>query len=159
MDQSETNSHEVLRDEILADAQRQAKRMIRKAEREAKAADRQGDRREPGRTQTANWQRPRQTAERKRTLMFATVPVEIGRMRAARVEQELLALREQVRDKLSAREGFDYGETLVTLAAEAIARMEGDAFVLELSEEDRKAFGATLAGRRAGRVPDARISP
>ena len=144
MDRSETTSHEVLRDEILADAQRQAARAIRKAEREAKAvldkATSESQEERSSKLATAQAE-----ADRKRTLIFATVPVEIGRMHAAHVEKELLSFRDKVRDKLLARKGFDYGETLVTLAAEALARMEGDTFVLELSEQDRKTFGAELA--------------
>ena len=144
MDRSETTSHEVLRDEILADAQRQAARAIRKAEREAKAVldKATGESQEERSSKLATAQAE---ADRKRTLIFATVPVEIGRMHAAHVEKELLSFRDKVRDKLLARKGFDYGETLVTLAAEALARMEGDTFVLELSEQDRKTFGAELA--------------
>jgi len=37
VNRSETTSHDVLRDEILADAQRQATRLIRKAQRDAQS--------------------------------------------------------------------------------------------------------------------------
>jgi V/A-type H+-transporting ATPase subunit E len=159
VERSETTSHEVLRDEILADAQRQATRVIRKAEREAKAVlDKvTGESQEERNGKLAAAQAE---ADRKRTLVFATVPVEIGRMRATRVEKQLLSLRDQVRARLQARKGFDYGETLVTLAAEALARMDGDTFILALSEQDQKAFGAKLAvvvPDRAGR-PDVTVT-
>ena len=159
MDRSETTSHEVLRDEILADAQRQAARVIRKAEREAKAVldKATGESQEERSSKLASAQA---AADRKRTLIFATVPVEIGRMHAARMEKQLLSVRDEVQAKLLARKGFDYGETLVTLAAEALSRMEGDTFVLELSEQDRKTFGAKLADLapdRAGR-PDITVT-
>lgn len=137
MDPPEAPSHDVLRDEILADAQRQAERIIRKAKREAKATiDKATAKSREERD--AKLEVARADAERKRTLVFATLPVAIGRMRAAHVEQELTSLRDKVRAKLLAREGFAYRETIVALAAEAIAGMEGDAFVLELSEEDQK---------------------
>jgi V/A-type H+-transporting ATPase subunit E len=151
VDLSETKSHAVLRDEILADAQRQAQRLIRKAEREAKsvldkaAADIQEER-------SSKLEAAQAKADRKRTLITATVPVEIGRMRAARVEQELLALRDQVRAKLRQREGYEYVETLASLAVEALASMEGETFVLELSEADRQAVGDALAASVEQRV-------
>jgi vacuolar-type H+-ATPase subunit E/Vma4 len=133
--------------------------LIRKAEREAKAvldkatAESQEER-------SVKLEEAQAKADRKRTLISATVPVDIGRMRAGRVEQELLALREQVRAKLRERPWDQYGEILVGLAAEALARMEGDAFVLELSEKDREKQGDALvaaAGQRAGR-PDIAVT-
>ena len=97
MDRPETTSHEVLRDEILADAQRQATRVIRKAERDAKAildkATSESQEERKGKMAAAQTE-----ADRKRTLMFATVPNEIGRMRATRVEEELLSLRDKIRE-------------------------------------------------------------
>jgi len=160
VDGSETTSHKVLRDEILADAQRQRERIIRKAEREAQtlrdkaAVDSQELR-------DRKLEAARAEADRKRELVLATVPVEVGRMRAARIEEELNSLRQRALDRLLARKDFDYGETLAVLAAEAIAQMEGDSFVLELaSEEDRRAYGAALeqsVPRRVGR-PDITVT-
>lgn len=151
MNRSDSSSHEVLREEILADAVRQAERMVRKAEREAKAlvAKVTDESEQERRSKLAAAEA---TAERQRILTLATVPIEIGRSRATRVERELLALRDQVRERLLARQGFAYGETLERLAAEALARMEGDAFVLELSANDLQQFGASLAGAVAARV-------
>jgi vacuolar-type H+-ATPase subunit E/Vma4 len=132
-----------LRDEILADAQRQATRLIRKAQREAQelldkaTAESQQER-------SDKLTAARATAERKHDLTLATVPVEIGRLRAARVERELLDLQQKVRERLLARQGYAYGETLAMLASEAIARMEGNEFVLGLTAEDLPVFGATL---------------
>ena len=93
MVQSETSSQDVLRDEILADARRQAERTIRKAEREAQAvidkAKAESQQERDGKLAMAH-----AAAERKRTLALATVPIEIGRLRAARAEQELTTLRD-----------------------------------------------------------------
>jgi V/A-type H+-transporting ATPase subunit E len=154
VDGTETTSHEVLRDEILADAQRQGTRLIRKAEREAKAildkATSESQHERDGKLAAAQAE-----ADRKRMLALATVPVEIGRMRAARIEKELLALHDQARARLQAREGFDYRATLETLAAEALARMEGDTFILALAEQDHEQFAARLpeAARKRAQRP------
>jgi V/A-type H+/Na+-transporting ATPase subunit E len=153
VNRSDSSSHEVLREEILADAVRQAERLVRKAEREAKAlVAKATDESEQERRQKLA--AAAATAERQRILTLATVPIEIARAQAARVEQELLGLREQVRQRLRTRQGFAYGEVLARLAAEAVARMDGDRFVLELSEEDLPKFGAALTAAvpaRAGR--------
>lgn len=145
MNRSDSSSHDVLREEILADAMRQAERTVRKAEREAKAlvAKATDDSAQERRSKLAAAEA---TAQRQRTLTLATVPIEIGRSRATRVERELVAMRDQVRARLLARQGFEYGEALVRLAAEALTRMEGDAFVLELSPDDLQEFGTALAG-------------
>ena len=151
MAQSDTSSQEVLRDEILADARRQAERAIRKAERDGQAAmekaksEAEQEREEKLATAHA-------AAERKRSLALASVPVEIGRMRAADVEQALRSLRERARQQLADRQGFDYGPTLALLAAEAIARMDGDAFVLGLSAADHSDYSKTLAAEVQARI-------
>jgi vacuolar-type H+-ATPase subunit E/Vma4 len=152
--QLNTRSHDVLRDEILADAQRQAERMIRKAERDAQAiVDKAAaESRQERETKLAA---ARAAAEHQHVLTLATVPVEIGRLRAIRVERELSALRDQVRTTLLARQGYPYGESLTVLAAEAIACMEGNEFILELSQDDLREFGATLVEavrKRIGRA-------
>jgi vacuolar-type H+-ATPase subunit E/Vma4 len=140
-----------LREEILADARRQAKRLIRNAQRDAEAliakAEEESDEERRQRLATAE-----ETAERKRVLALASVPVEVGRMRALRVERELQTLREQVRDRLSARDGLDYGRLLVALVADALQQMEGDAFVLELSKRDLRDFKKSLPAAVLERV-------
>jgi vacuolar-type H+-ATPase subunit E/Vma4 len=153
VERSESSSHQVLRDEIIADAQRQAERLVRKAQREAKLmVDKAVTECEQQCQEKLD--AARATAERHRMLILATVPVEIGRLQATRAEQELTAMRDAVLDRLLARTGFDYRDSLLALAAEAIARMEGDAFVLQLADQDLKEYGpglATGAAARAGR--------
>jgi vacuolar-type H+-ATPase subunit E/Vma4 len=159
VDRSESSSHTVLRDEIIADAERQAERLVRKAQRESRMlvdkAVAECEQQCQEKLATA-----RVAAEHHRMLTLATVPVEIGRMRALRAERELTALRDAVRDRLLARAGVEYGDSLLALAAAAVARMAGDAFVLQLAKEDLKTYGPKLAaavGARAGR-PDATVT-
>lgn len=151
MDLSESSSHTVLRDEIIADAERQAERLVRKAQRESKMlvdkAVAECEQQCQEKLATA-----RVAAEQHRMLTLATVPVEIGRMRALSAERELTALCDAVRDRLLARAGFDYGASLLALATEPVARMEGDAFVLQLGKEDLKTHGPKLAAAVAARA-------
>ena len=65
-------------------------------------------------------------ASRRSELILATVPVETGRLRAARIEALLESVREEARQRLLAREGFEYRETVIALAAHAISQMAGD---------------------------------
>jgi len=148
-----SNPGKVLTDEILADAGRQAERIITRAKREARQitdkAQAQADADREERLAAT-----RDEAERQRQLTLATVPIEVARMRADKVEAALQSVYDEARRRLLAREGFDYRETVAALAADAVGRLEGDAFVLELAEADREALGADLAEavrRRAGR--------
>ena len=143
----------VLTDEILADARRQAERIRTRAGREAKditdKAQTQADADRRQRLAAAH-----DEADRQRQLTLATVPIEVARMRAEKVEAALKSICDEARRRLLAREGFDYRQTVIALAAEAAGRLQGDAVVLELAAADTEALGADLAEavrRRAGR--------
>ncbi len=146
---------EILREEILADARRESEGIIRRAQQEAEtllanaAADADKVRQE-------RLDQARVEAARRKELILATVPVEAGRLRAARVEALLQSVCDEVRRRLLAREGLDYRETIVALAAEAVSQMAGETFAVKLSPPDRADLGAGLAEeivRRVGRLP------
>jgi len=144
---------QVLTDEILADARRQADRLRRRAERDAKETLQEAER-EAEADRTERLEKARAEADRRRRLTLASVPVEEGRRRAARIEEELEGIREAARERLRAREGYDYRAALVRLAAEALAGMDGQTFVLQFAEADRDALGPDVgaaAGDRDGR--------
>ena len=142
---------QVLAEEILADARRRADRLRRRAERDAKQTTDQAQRdAEADRQQRL--QRARAEADRRRRLTLATVTVEEGRIRAARIEEVLDGIRESARERLADRDGYDYREMLVRLAAGAVRAMEGRAVVLELSEADRQVYGPDLAAAVRDRV-------
>jgi len=148
----EPQPQQVLTDEILADARRQADRIRRKAERDAKDTvqavekDAQADR-------ERRLADARDEADRRRRLTLATVPVEEGRLWAARIEEALESVRAEARDRLARRDGFDYRQALVALADEAVEGMGAEAVVLELGASDRGTLGPDLAvaiGERIG---------
>ncbi len=154
---SNPNSPEVLSEEILADARRESDEIIRRARQEAEAllarAAAEADKARQERLNAA-----RAEAARRSELILATVPVEAGRRRSARVEALLESVYAEVSRQLLARDGFDYRATLIDLAAEAMGRMAGQTFVLKLATADRKAAGDGLRGdvaRRTGRSADA----
>jgi len=149
------NSPDILREEILADARRESEGIIRRAQQEAEVllgkATAEADKVRQERLDQA-----RTEAARRKELILATVPVEAGRLRLARVETLLQSICDEVRRRLLAREGFDYREAIVVLATEAVRQMAGEAFVVKLSPADRAGYGAGLAeeiARRVGRAP------
>lgn len=149
------NTSQVLCAEILAAARRASDEIIHRAQQEVEAllakATAEADQARRERLEAA-----RAEAARRRELILATVPVEAGRLRAARVEALLDSVHAEVRRRLLAHEGFDYRETVIALAAEAMKRMPGSAFVVKLSPADCAALGDGLTGeiaRRVGRAP------
>ncbi len=144
MTAANTDPQRVLTEEIIADARRQAERLSAHARHEADDAVRKaGD--EIAKDREQRLAAARAEAERRRMLILATVPVEVGRMRSAGVEKVLESIHEAARDRLRRREGFDYRKIVAALAADAIGRVQGDAFVLELADADRAALGDGLA--------------
>jgi len=140
----EPNPQNVLREEILADARRQAERTVRRAERDAEDALAQA-RKEADADRDSRLDAARREAERRRNLVLAAIPVEEARMRAQRIEEVLEAIRDEARRRLAERGGEEYRRTLVRLAAEAVSIMAGEQFVLELGAADLKAVGNGLA--------------
>jgi vacuolar-type H+-ATPase subunit E/Vma4 len=129
------NAPENLRQAILADARNQADQMILHARQEAqdllaKAAT-QADKARQERLDAAQAE-----AGRQRALLLARIPVESGRRRSTRVEALLQAILDEARARLAAGDGIDGRRTIVILAAEALGRMTGDAFVARCAPAD-----------------------
>ena len=143
----------VLRMEIIADAKRHADRALGHAQRQSEEL------RNKGRAQVEQETRDRLEAARRqadsrRELILAGVAIEAARRRSARIESTLGGVLDEARQRLLAHQGFDYRDALARLAAEAVSRMAGTNFVLQLSEADRAALGDGLAEgvrRRVGR--------
>lgn len=137
MTPAHANSHEALQEEILAGARTQADETVGRARDEGQAlvdkARADADKEHQGRLDAAKTE-----AARRRDLILATVPVDVGRRRSAKVEALLQKIHDEARRRLLAREGFDYRETVVGLAAKAVARMAGGHFTLALSDADRR---------------------
>lgn len=135
-----TNPEQVLQEEILADARRQAQGAVDRVRQEAEALltkariEAENDRR-------VQSQAAQVESKRRRDLALATIPVVVGRRRAECIESSLNQIRDEAARRLAAREGFDYRQAVIRLAAEALARMEGNRFVLEVSDVDNQALG------------------
>lgn len=145
------NSTEVLREEILADARREGEEIVSCARRDAEVFL-TGAVAEADRVRQERLDHARAEAARQSALILATVPVETGRLRAARVEALLESVYEDACQRLLAREGFEYREIVIGLASHAISQMAGVGFVVKLSEADCTILGDDLAGEIAHRV-------
>lgn len=148
---TDQSSTEKLREEILADAGREAEKIVMRAKQDAEAlltnAAAEAERLRQERLNEAGAE-----AAHQNELILATVPVEIERLRAARIEALLATIYEEAGEQLLVRKGFEYRETVIALSAYAIRRMEGDTFVVKLSDADQAALGDALAEEIAGRA-------
>ena len=152
---SDNKSAEALREEVLAEARREAGQTLDRARQEAAKllAAAEAEAKRIGEEQH---DRALTEARRRKELILATCPIEEGRLRVARVESLLDSVYEEARSRLVARDGFDYREAVTILAAHGVSRMTGSAFVLKVPERDRVVLGNGLGGEvalRVGRAP------
>jgi vacuolar-type H+-ATPase subunit E/Vma4 len=145
------NSTEKMREEILAGARREGEEIILCARQDAELSL-TGAAAEADKLYRERLDQARVEAFRKSELILATVSVETARLRGARVEALLESVCEEARRRLQAREGFDYHETVITLAADAIKQMAGDTFVLRLSQTEQTILGDGLAAEITPRI-------
>ena len=155
MAKNEQQPQDVLREEIIADAQRQAERALQHARKEAAEIA------ETAAAQLSEWSSrqldiARAEAKRLADMILAGLPVETGRLRANRIESLLQSIYEEARQRLISREGLDCRQMLIDLSAEAIRGMSGNRFSVSLPEADRQLLGdgELDAIRRAAGRPD-----
>jgi vacuolar-type H+-ATPase subunit E/Vma4 len=154
------SSTEKLREEILVEARREGEDVILRARQDAEAFL-AGAAAEAEQARRERLDQARQEAARRTELILATVPVETGRLRAARTEALLESIHEAARQRLLARDGFDYRETIIALASYAINRMAGVDFVVKLSEAEPAVLSDGLAEEiklRVGRPVNITVS-
>jgi vacuolar-type H+-ATPase subunit E/Vma4 len=130
------NSAENLNAEILAEARRKAKEIVSRARKDAEILL-TGATAESDQVRQKLLEQARTEADRQSSLIMATVPVETGRQLLARVETLLESIHDEACQRLLAREGFEYRETVIALASDAICKMAGVEFVVRLSGTDQ----------------------
>lgn len=137
-------------EEILAEGRRRAEAVRGEARESGEATLAQSEREAQALRRQAE-QGARAEASRRRERARAGVEIEIGRLRADRVEVLLTSLRERARRELLALGGPAARTVVCALAAEALQRMTGEGFVLSVAPG--AALGPDLAEeilRRAG---------
>lgn len=155
MAENQQQPQDVLREEILADARKQADRALQRARKEANEIAVKAS------TELETWRATQletaQTEAQRRThTILASLPVETGRMRDNRIEALLQSIRDEASQQLDSRTGFDYQQTLVHLSAEALRGMSGTRFSITLAEADRSLLGDAEieAIKRLANCPD-----
>ena len=134
MTPEEKTPENLLREEIVADAKRQAERLLRRASKEA-AGIAEKTKESADRERSKVLAAANQTASHRAELLRAKVPVEAGRYRAAHIEAQLDAIRETATDKLEKLPVT--APLLVHLIGDAARTCGGGAFVVFLSQADR----------------------
>lgn len=139
------NGSELMRQEVLEEARRRRDEILNKARREAEdfVVKARG---ESERFRKERMDAARTEAGRRRDAILATVSVEAGRIRALRIEELLQTIHDLALERLGARSGFDFRETVVRLSSEALQQMDGEAFRVRLSARDCEVCGDGLAG-------------
>jgi vacuolar-type H+-ATPase subunit E/Vma4 len=130
--------------EILADARRRAEEIVVRARKDAEAFLAVSAS-EADKVRQNIFDQAHAEADRQSALILATVPIEIGRQLLARVEALLESIHDEACQRLVARDGFEYRETVIALASDAIRRMVGIEYVVKLSSADQTVVDDGLA--------------
>ena len=120
-------------DSILRDARARADEVVARAEADAEKAA------------VLKRQSAHSEAARRRSSILSTVAVLANRRRLARIEELLEQIRGELLAGLGRSKDDRRREALVSLAAQALTRMQGDAFVLRLSPRDLDTLGFELS--------------
>ena len=142
-----------LRQEILADARRQAERLLRRARQEAETLAAQAAQEASGHREQA-LEQARQTAARQTALVLARIPVARARLRAAHIERLLQSVCEAAAARIAPKAHPLPREARLALIAEPAGAMAGETFDLRLSRADRLTLTETFVDeirRRAGK--------
>lgn len=157
---TDESSAENLSGEILAEARRRAEEIVFRARNDSEAfLNNAAAEADQVRQRLLN--QARSEADRQSALILATVPVETGRLLSTRVETLLESVHDEARQRLLVRQGFEYRETVIALASDAIRQMAGAEFVLKLSNAEQTIVDDGLAdeiAHRAGRSVSVTIS-
>lgn len=153
---TDRDSAQVLRDEILSEAQRESRAILDRARQDAETLLAQAVS-EADKIRFEKLEQARLEAARRKDLLLATVPVEAGRLRSTRIEELLDSIHEAASQRLTSRKGFNYRESVITLAADAVNGMSGETFTVRLSQNNRDILGEKPAEEIARRVERAPV--
>jgi vacuolar-type H+-ATPase subunit E/Vma4 len=143
MNDTRTGTPDLLCEAIFAEARQQRDDILDQARREAQALHDAANA-HVDQVRSERLAEARLEAARRKERLLASVPVEAGRLRGARIESLLQAVHDRACRQLDQLDGFDYREAIVALAAEAIEGMDGHTFILKLTPADRDAFAEAL---------------
>ena len=157
------DKRELLKKEILDDADKRAKTIIQRAQRDAKKNQQDAEKKGAEVTEEA-LKRAAQQAEREAQRTLASVPMEKARTKLGVQEgmiQEMLDAAVQRLAELQGQERIDLAARLLADGADALGEPE---LVVEMAEQDHGAVGDIIAAAQAilaqrGKTPQLRPGP
>jgi len=143
---NDSTVEEVLGSEVIADAERRAKRIRDRGQRDAERIRKRGevDARKAAEDILTEANR---RAELVKSQVLATLEVEKMKVELAAKEELISSCLRSAWEALLQKGSYDYASVLVELAVTAIARMRGDRFVIQLGEADRERVNNGLLDR------------
>ena len=128
--------HQALRQEILEDARRKARRILEKAQREVNTLKEQAQA-DLEKLRRAILDQARVRAERRATTILAPLDVEARRETLNRQDEVVQDAFRKALAKLANVESYDYNAVLTRLVVAAVNQMAGAAFIVTVNERDR----------------------
>ena len=129
--------------EILADAEAQAQRNVKKAQHEAQEMLEHAQREAQAQSE-AILGAARARAQARTAVIKAGIEVEANRLALIARENTVQTILDEALRQAQDRTRPDYAAALAALGAEAISKMDGDAFVIGLNAEDTASLGAKV---------------
>ncbi len=143
---ADTTADRKLDGEILADAQAQAERNIRKTECKAKEILEHA-KKEAKEHSDRTIESARERAQAKAAIIEAGIEVEARRLALIGREKTIRAILDEALAEMGKRPANTYPDALIRLGAEALGKMTGASFIVTLHPEDAASLGeATLRG-------------
>ena len=145
------NEEKKLDREILADAEAQSQRNLKKAQREAEEILEHA-RKEAQAQSEAITGAARERAQARTAIIKAGVEVEANRLALIARENTVQMILDEALRAVQDRSRPNYADSLAALTAEAIGKMDGDAFVLGLNTQDAAALGKSILDSVAAKI-------
>jgi len=146
MTSQSTPNYDSLAKEVMADAERKAKRAIAQAKRDAeKIADKA--RQEARALRESILDQARKRAERDAAIVRAGFKIEAKRRDLSHRQDVITKILALARQKLAASNGYDRGESLAKLVAQAVSAIRADALIVRVAPEDRQALDDQFTAR------------
>jgi len=147
-------NQEGLRQEIIEDAGRKARRALTRAEREAKKIIEQG-RKERDRMLELSRRQAESRVQREQASLEATFAAEMRRIELGAAEELIQGVFDRAVKALVDRDDTKRRADIERLASEAIGHMDGSRFLVDVAERDRDLIDDDVlksVARRAGRA-------
>ncbi len=137
--------------EILADAEAQAQRSVKKAQREAREILEHAHKEAQAQSE-AILNAARERTQARTAIIKAGIEIEANRLALIARENTVQMILEEALRQTQNRSRPEYAASLATLGVEAISKMTGEAFVIGLNAEDTASLGESVLKAVAEKV-------